>query len=34
MYHKVLSSAVDELLHLFLIVITSHVRFHKKLHWA
>jgi hypothetical protein len=33
-YHKVLSVVVDELLHLFLAVLTLHVLLHKKLHWA
>ena len=32
MYYKVLSSAVHELLHMFLVVLTPHVRFIKKLH--
>jgi hypothetical protein len=31
-YHKVLSLIVDELLHLFLVVFTPHVRLHKKLY--
>jgi hypothetical protein len=34
MYHKVLSSAVNELLHPFLVVVTPHVHFHNKLHWT
>jgi hypothetical protein len=33
-YHEVLSAVVDELLHLFLAVFTSHMRLDKKLHWA
>ena len=33
-YHKVLSVVVDELLHLFLAVLTLHVLLHKKLYWA
>jgi len=33
-YHKVLSTVVNKLLHIFLAVFTLHVRLHKKLHWA
>jgi hypothetical protein len=32
--YKVLSSAIHELSHFFLVVINPHVRFYKKLHWA
>jgi hypothetical protein len=33
-YHKVLSSVINELLHLFLAVITLYMRFNKKVHRA
>ena len=33
-YHKMLSTAVNELLHPLLAVLTPHVRLHKQLHRA
>jgi hypothetical protein len=33
-YHKVLSTIVNELLHLFLVIFTPHVRLYKQLCWA
>jgi hypothetical protein len=33
-YHEVLSTVVNELLHLLLAVLTLHVRLYKQLHWA
>jgi hypothetical protein len=33
-YHKVLSTVVNELLRLFLVVLTPHVYLNKQLHWA
>jgi hypothetical protein len=32
-YHKVLSTVVNELLRLLLVVLTSHVRLNKQLYW-